>query len=320
METQQGTKDGLLSIILLSYNSENNILNVHKEVQNIMDLENINFELLIVDDGSKDNSYIIAKNLATNYENVKSFRLSKNYTSPYSQFAGYSVASGDCVVAITDDLQKPLEVVVKMYRAWQNGAKVVISYRSSRSDGWLNDVLSRSYYTVMNHLADVTFPVGGSDSTLIDKEVYEIINKSVSKNNTTPTIEVLRLGFNPVYIPYERRANKGKSRWTLKKKIKLASDTFFSSSSFPIKVITWIGLLIFTLSFILASVILYLKIFSNSSLFGLPIPGWATLVILICLFNGIILLSLGIVAQYIWRIYEDVRGKLPYVIMKDEDK
>jgi dolichol-phosphate mannosyltransferase len=284
-----------------------------------MNQEGINFELIIVDDGSTDNSFEVAKDLQSQNTNVRAYRLSRNYTSPYSQFAGYSLANGACVVAITDDLQKPLTVVVQMYRAWENGAKVVLSHRSSRSDGIFSDLFSRSYYKFMNRFSDISFPPGGSDSALIDKEVYQIINNKVGKNNTTPTIEVLRLGFKPVLIPYTRQPTEGKSRWTLRKKLKLAADTFFSSSSFPIKAITWLGFIIFILSIILSITILYLKIFSGSSLFGLPIPGWATIVVMISVFNGLILLCIGIVAQYIWRIYEDVRGKLPYVIMKDND-
>jgi dolichol-phosphate mannosyltransferase len=308
-----------LSIILLSYQSEESIKPVFNKVNETMIQEGIDFEFIIVDDGSTDNSYQEAKDLQHKNTNVRAYRLSKNYTSPYSQFAGYSLANGDCVVAITDDLQKPVTVVVQMYRAWANGAKVVISHRSSRADGFFSDLFSRFYYKFMNRFSDVSFPYGGSDSALIDREVYQLINNKVGKNNTTPTIEVLRLGFKPVLIPYNRQPAAGKSRWTLRKKLKLATDTFFSSSSFPIKAITWLGLSIFIFSIITALTILYLKVFSDSSLFGLPIPGWATIVVLISVFNGLILLCLGIVAQYIWRIYEDVRGKLPYVIMNDDE-
>jgi dolichol-phosphate mannosyltransferase len=214
----------------------------------------------------------------------------------------------------------PLDTVVKMYREWQKGAQVVISHRSERSDGVFSDFFSRSYYSIMNRFSDIYFPPGGSDSALIDREVCDIINSKGRKNNTTPTIEILRLGFNPVLVPYERITTESKSRWTLGKKIKLASDTFFSSSSFPVRMITGLGFFIFVVSILISVWILYLKIFSNNTLFGLPIPGWATLVVLICLFNGLILLCLGIVAQYIWRIYEEVSGKLPYIIMKDEDQ
>ena len=311
---------GLLSIILLAYHSSDKIYEVFYKTDQLMQAENIPYELIIVDDGSKDDTYEKAKALSKSESNVRAYKLSKNFTSPYSQFAGYSLAKGDCVVAITDDLQKPLDIVVKMYRTWQNGAKVVVSHRKQRSDGVVSDFFSKAYYSLMNRLSDVYFPPGGSDSALIDREVCDLINNKSRKNNTTPTIEVLRLGFNPVYIPYDRLPATGKSRWTLRKKIKLATDTFFSSSSFPIKAITGLGFFIFIASLFVTTFILYLKIFSDNTLFGLPIPGWATLVVLICLFNGLILLCLGIVAQYIWRIYEEVSGKLPYVIMQDKEE
>jgi len=319
MENPKAGK-GLLSIVLLAYYSSEKIYEVYHKTDSIMRSENIPYEFIIVDDGSKDDTYQKAKLLSKENTNVRAFRLSKNYTSPYSQFAGFSLANGECVVTIPDDLQMPLDIVVKMYREWEKGAKVVISHRSDRSDGIISDFFSRSYYSLMNRFSDIYFPPGGSDSALIDREVCDIINSKGRKNNTTPTIEILRLGFNPVLVPYERITTESTSRWTLRKKIKLASDTFFSSSSFPVRMITGFGFFIFVVSILISVFILYLKIFSNNTLFGLPIPGWTTLVVLICLFNGLILLCLGIVAQYIWRIYEEVSGKLPYIIMKDEDQ
>ncbi|HMP32676.1 MAG TPA: glycosyltransferase, partial [Saprospiraceae bacterium] len=131
--------NSLFSIILLSYHSEERIGQVFEKVTQRLDEEKINFEFIIIDDGSKDGSYAEAKKLSISDKRVRPFRLSKNYTSPYSQFAGYCVAKGDCVVAITDDLQKPLDVVVEMYRAWEQGAKIVVSYRKSRNDGRFSD-------------------------------------------------------------------------------------------------------------------------------------------------------------------------------------
>lgn len=320
MEQAGNGQNGMLSIILLAYYSSDKIYEVFHKTDSLMRSENIPYELIIIDDGSKDDTFEKAKSLVKDNENVRAYKLSKNYTSPYSQFAGYSLAKGYCAVAIPDDLQKPLDVVVQMYREWQKGAKIVLSHRSDRSDGIISDFFSRSYYALMNRFSDVYFPPGGSDSALIDREVIDLINTKGRKNNTTPVIEILRLGFNPVLVPYDRISTQGKSRWTLRKKVKLASDTFFSSSSFPVRAITGFGFFIFIVSVLVSGLILYLKIFSDNTLFGLPIPGWTTLVVLICMFNGLILLCLGIVAQYIWRIYEEVSGKLPYVIMKDEDR
>ena len=307
----------MLSLILLSYNSGNKIPAIAAEVDSIMTSEGIDYELIVMDDGSKDESYNIAKELESTNSKIKAFALSKNYTSPYSLFAGLTVAKGSCAAHLVDDGQIPLSTIVQMYKSWQEGNKVVFCNRASRKDGFVTNTYAAWYYRLMNKYSSVKFPDGGTDGMLIDREVIDIINEQIKTNSTTPILEVLKLGFDPVFIPFDRPAKTSKSRWTFAKKLRLAADTFFSTSSLPIRFITLLGFIIFTLSFFLTLVIIYLKIFSNSSLFGLPVPGWATLIILICLFNGLILFSLGIVAEYIWRIYEITKGTPPFVIKKD---
>lgn len=310
----------MLSIILLSYNSSKMLPDLVSETAERMQTEGIDFELIIMDDGSKDNSYAIAKRLEDTCQNVRAFTLSRNYTSPYSLFAGLKVAKGDCATHMVDDGQIPMDVIIAMYKEWKKGHKVIFCNRASRSDGFLTNLFAKWYYSVMNKYSLVKFPDGGTDGMLIDREVIDIINNELKTNSTTPIMEVLKLGFDPLFIPFDRPAHIGKSRWTLSKKLRLAADTFFSASSLPIRFITFLGFGIFTLSFILTLFIIGLKIFSDSTLFGLPVPGWATLIVLICLFNGLILFSLGIVAEYIWRIYELSKGTPPFIIRKEETK
>jgi len=308
----------LLSIILLSYNSGERLNAVHQLVKSHLEAESIPYELIIMDDGSTDQSFAIAKNLENDFREVRAYRLSKNFTSPYSQFAGMSVAKGNCISPMADDFQKPIEVIVQMYRKWEAGAKIVICHRTKRNDGILTNFFANSYYWMMNHFSSVNFPIGGSDGMLVDREVADILIHQIKQNSSSPIMEVLKLGFDPVLVPFERPASKTKSRWTFRKKIKLAADTFFSSSSVPIRFITVLGFSIFFLSLCLIILIVCLKLFSDNQLFGLPIQGWTTLVILLCLFNGLILFSLGIVAEYIWRIYEISKGNPPFIIRKDD--
>jgi dolichol-phosphate mannosyltransferase len=132
---------------------------------------------------------------------------------------------------------------------------------------------------------------------------------------------VLRLGFNPVFIPYDRPLGKNKytSRWTLKKKIKLAKDTFYSSSSFPIKFITNLGLLTALFSFFVLIFYVYIYIYGNKAFWGITIPGWTSIVVFISFFSGIILISLGVIAEYIWRIYEEVKARPGYIIKRKDE-
>jgi len=279
-----------------------------------MEEEEIPFEIIIMDDGSKDHSYQVALGLEESDLRIRAYRLSKNYTTPYAQFAALSVCKGDCAVFFPDDMQRPLSSVIEMYRAWEKGAKIAIGYKRSRNDGYINDWFSNTYYKIMNRISDVQFPPGGFDGFLADREVIDILTQRIRPINTSTVVEVLHLGFDPVFIPYDRPKANQKSRWTFKKKWKLAKDTFFASSTFPIKFISYLGFFNALFAFGLILLIVYAKLYAYNQLFGLSIPGWATTVVFITFFSGLILFSLGIVAEYIWRIFDEVKNRPGYII------
>lgn len=313
-------RTGTLSIIVLSYESANVLESTVEEILQKMDFEEIATEVLIIDDGSHDDSFSVAAKISSTNSRVSAHRLSRNYTSPYAQFAGMRLATGDCVVTVPDDLQRPLSLVVQMYREWQKGHQIVVGHRDSRDDGILSDWFSRWYYRLMNAFSDVQFPPGGADGFLADREVIDILNKQINPVNTSTMVEVLRLGFDPLFIPYDRPKAKRPSRWSSRKKVRHAMDTFFASSSFPIRLITTLGFVMAFVSFIIIVLIIIAKLFSNNTLFGLPVQGWATTIVITVLFNGITLLAVGIVAEYIWRIYEEVKGRPGYIIRKNDEE
>jgi len=186
----------------------------------------------------------------------------------------------------------------------------VIPYRDDRDDPIISNFFSNLYYSLMNRLSEVKFPRGGADIFLADREIIDIFNKYIHPKNTSTIIEVLRLGFDPVYLPFNRPVgNNSKSRWTLRKKMRLAMDTFFSSSSFPIKFISGLGISSFVLS------ILLIAYYITARITGIiEIPGWTLLVITFTFFSGLILLSLGIIAEYVWRIFDEVKGRPGFII------
>ncbi len=304
---------GKLSVILLSYQSEARLEKATGEIREVLSREGIPHEIVIIDDGSTDRSVKKAEELSRENQTIRVFPLSRNYTSPMAQFAGLEVCSGDCAAPMPDDGQRPLPHLVDMYRRWQEGHDVVVGYRTGRRDGWFSDFWSGRYYAWMNTFSDVRFPPGGSDGYLIDRSVIDILNTQVSKRNTTPVMEILRLGFPTVFLPYERPPRAGKSRWTFQRKINLALNTFFASSIAPLRLITWLGLGVFCLSLAAILMIIAAKLFSDNRLFGLPVQGWATLVVLITLFNGLIMLCIGIVSEYLWRMYDEVKHRPPYL-------
>jgi dolichol-phosphate mannosyltransferase len=311
----------MLSLILLSYYSGERISTAYRKLSEILGNENIPFELIIIDDGSTDNSYEIACELEKANTNVQAYQLSKNYTSHYAAFAGLSLCKGDCAMPIPDDEQQPYQSLVDMYRLWQSGKKVIIPYRTSRHDGFFTNLFARLYYKIITKLSDIKFPEGGADTFFIDREVIDILIHNIHPINTSNVTEVLRLGFDPAYHPYDRvKGVNDKSRWTLKKKIRLFKDTFFSSSTWPIKVITNLGLFFSFFAICIIVFYTYIALFGNTEFWGARLPGWTSTVVLLSFFSGLILFALGIIAEYIWRIYEEVKGRPGYIIKKKSNK
>jgi len=303
----------LLSLIILSFNSSKTLIDVYKHFVKHLEIENIPFEIVIMDDGSDDKSFEIAQQLTIEDSRVSAYQLSRNFSTHYSIFAGLTKVSGKCAVPIPDDFQVPVETILEMYRLWENGNKIIVPYRKNRDDGFIVDAFSNLYYKIMNNFSEINFPKGGSDLFLIDQEIIDIINRNIHPKNTSTIVEVLRLGFSPVFIPMSRHKSVNeKSRWTFKKKIKLALDTFISTSSFPIKLISFLGIISSIISFTMIFYYIYAKLTGM-----IEVPGWTLIVIYISLFNGLILFSLGIIAEYIWRIFEEVKDRPGYIIKKN---
>ena len=231
-----------------------------------------------------------------------------------------SICSGDCAAIIPDDEQQPYSTLVEMYRLWEKGEKVIIPFRQKRDDGFLTNLAARTFYSIINKISEVKFPKGGADTFFIDRELIDLLNERIHPINTAIVTEVLRLGFSPSYIPYDRsRGVNRKSRWTLKKKIRFFKDIFFSGSTWPIRIITWMGVIFAFAALCMIIFYGYIALFGNPDFWGEKLPGWTSMVVIISFFSGIILFSLGIIAEYIWRIYEEVKGRPGYIIKKKED-
>ena len=311
---------GTLSVILLSYKSKERLIKARNRLDEIMSASSIPYELIIIDDGSADGSFDIALSLEKQFSNVKAYELSRNYTSHYAILAGLRMTTGDCSTVIADDEQLPYEFLVDMYHEWQKGSKIIFPYRIERTDPWLTKQFAKLFYRVVNAISDFSYPPQGIDSFFIDREIIDLLNEYIHPINTTTFTELLRMGFNPVYMPYVRiRSTAAKSRWTFKKKVKLAKDWFFSTSSFPIKFITYLGLTVSLLSFMIMLFYLYVKLFGNPNYWLIEVRGWVSIILFISFFSGLILLSLGIIAEYIFRIYEEVKNRPGFIIKKKQE-
>lgn len=298
-----------LSIIIPVYYNEPNLKPLYKDLQEKVLCKLDEYEIVMVDDGSGDDSWKEMNKLSEIDNNIKLIRLSRNFGSHSAMLAGYLNCSGDCAVVKAADLQEPSELILEMFESWGKGNKVVLAVRSDREEGFSQKLFSNMYYWLIRKFVIKTMPKGGFDCFLIDRKVIEVL-RLLDEKNSALTLQILWAGFKTDKIYYVRKAREiGKSRWTLSKKIKLVIDSMMGFSYFPIKFISGIGTLTFIGTFIYA---IYLAI--ARLVFGISVPGFATLAILILIAFGTIMLTLGILGEYIWRGFDASRNRPPYII------
>lgn len=301
------------SIIIPVYYNE---LNLGETIPTLLSLAEklpgYHLELVCVDDGSGDKSLEILYDFHARYpQSVKVVKLARNFGSMSAILAGMTVASGDCVGMIAADLQDPPELFIEMIHHWEQGNKSIFAVRQDREDPLSSKVFSSLYYRLVRQFAIPNYPEGGFDFFLIDRQVAEDIKKIHEKNTNLMTL-IFWLGYNPILLPYVRRhRRKGKSRWTLAKKIKLFVDTFVSFSFSPIRILSVLGVLVAFFSFIYGAVILF-----SYFLGGIPVQGWAPIMLVVTFSTGLQMFMLGVLGEYLWRTLDEVRRRPPYVIDK----
>ena len=298
-----------LSIIVPVYFNELNLDNLYEQLKIIIERASFDYEIIFVDDGSEDNSYLKLLNLRKIDEKIKIIKLSKNYGSHIAILAGIGQATGDCMTAIAADLQDPPEIILEMYKKWEEGNKTVLAVRKDREDPFLQKFLSNTYYKLMRKYAVKNMPDGGFDCFLIDREIANNL-KNMQEKNSTIMGQILWCGYKVAKVYYVRREREhGKSMWTLSKKLKLFIDSFLSFSYVPIKFMSLVGMLFSILGFI---GIIYM--FINKILHKISIQGWTSIVILILLSSGIQMIMIGVIGEYLWRTLDEVKKRPIYLI------
>ncbi|ACX68015.1 glycosyltransferase family 2 protein [Paenibacillus sp. Y412MC10] len=298
------------SIVVPIYFNEPNIPHTIPRLQRLEQvIPNCDFEYVFVDDGSKDKSLQLLIEAREKDQRIKVIKLSKNFGSMSAIQAGLKYATGDCVGIIAADLQDPPELFEKMLEYWKSGKKVVLGTRSDREESISQKIFSNTYYYLLRKFALKGYPEGGFDFLLVDRQVVNEILEIREKNTNIMSL-IYWLGHEREYIPYVRQERKlGKSRWTLSKKIKLFIDSFVSFSYTPIRFMSLIGVLTAVLSFIYGVFVVV------STLFGIiELQGWTTIISLITFLLGIIMIMLGIIGEYLWRILDESRDRPSYVV------
>lgn len=300
-----------VSIVIPCYFNELNLLKTYSVLkEDVLDRrKDLEFEIICVDDGSKDNTLGILKQLQVLDSRIIIIKLSKNFGEFRAILAGLTHAKGDCMAVMSADLQDPPYLITQMLLEWEKGEKVVIAARTDRDEHWFKKFLAHSYYWFLRKLVIEDFPKYGFDFFLIDKQVAQILIDMKEKNSTI-YVQLIWTGFKPKTIDYIR-ANRvdGKSMWTYWKRINLFIDTFIVFSYKPIRLISSLGILMSIFGFISALYFIFEKVFLNND-----VEGWTSLVVAVLVLAGVQLIMLGIIGEYMWRNLDETRKRPVFIV------
>lgn len=301
-----------ISIIIPFLNEEENISTLAKTLSSYFESEkHIKFEVIFVDDGSTDNSkkqLLITKPL--NYSS-RLISFSKNYGSHAALRAGILEARGDYIAFMYADLQDPISLISEMYKKIEhdNSKEIIWANRKSTDNGFIESFFSKTYSKLMRKFVLNSYPENGFDIVMFSKKISNILNKNVESNSSI-FLQILSLGFKQDFIYYEKQARKnGKSKWTFSKKIKLFIDSFIAFSYVPIRFVTIIGILLFIFGICFSIYLVLRKIFFHDLE-----SGWPMLISIITLGFGVTNISLGIIAEYLWRTLDSSRKRPTFII------
>ena len=298
-----------ISIVIPAYNEQNNIAALYKEIQNT--LKNNEFECIFIDDGSTDNTFDEIKKLSEHNKQVKGISFSRNFGHQIALFAGLKETSGDVVIMLDADGQHPPRLIPELIKKHKEGFDIVNTKRiSTENTSFTKKITSKLYYFIINSLADIKIENASSDFRLMNRKATDAFLKIEEKDRFTRGL-VSWIGFKQTVIEYQApKRSFGKSKYTFRKMLRLAWDGITSFSSRPLKLSFYIG--IFSLIFgVLYSFYALMAHFS-----GKTIQGWTSTIIIILLLGGFQLLSIGIIGEYLSRIFNEAKNR-PHYFIKD---
>ena len=303
-----------ISIIIPVYYSADTIMLLYEDMKaKILDKLG-DYEIVMVDDGSGDNSWEVMNQIRDLDENVKCVKLSRNFGEHPAILAGLTQCTGDCAVTKQADLQEDSELILEMYDSWKAGNKVVLAVRKERDEGAVKKFFANLYYAIVRKTVDKSMPEGGFDCYLLDRQVIKVI-ELLDEKNSALTLQVLWAGFKTDKVYFHRKDREiGKSRYTLAKKVKLAMDSMMSFSYFPIKFMSGVGA-----TFAIISFIWIIEVLIERLVTGIPVQGWATLMCLVLFSTGLILLMLGVLGEYLWRTLDASRNRPVFLVDEVKD-
>jgi len=300
----------LVSIVTPAYNEAKNLPVLYERLRCVLDGIGMNWEWIVIDDHSVDETFEVLTLLASQDSKLRGYRFSRNFGSHTAITCGLNHAQGDCAIVMAADLQDPPEEIPDLMAEWQRGAQVVWAVRTQRyGEKAANLVFARLYYTLMRRTGALReLSAQGADFFLIDRSVIDAFNQFRERHVSILAL-ITWMGFRQATISHNKQARLyGRSGWNLKKKLKLVVDSITSFTYFPIRLISYVGLITALIGFLYAGFVVV------NALRGHPPQGWASLIVIVLVLGGFQMVMLGVLGEYLWRALDESRRRPIYLI------
>ena len=300
----------MISVVIPAYNEQENIPAAAERLGGILaPLDD--YELIFVDDGSRDGTWELVKQLGETDEHIRGLHFSRNFGKEGAIFAGLKAADGDCVAVIDCDLQHPPELLEKMYTAWKSGAEVVEAIKASRGkEGIVYKLFAKTFYRMMKNSSNIELD-GASDYKLMDRKVVDALNEMPERLTFFRALSSW-VGFRTERVEFVvAPRNAGKTKWSFRKLFKYALSSITSFTNVPMHIITWSGILFFIFAVILA--VQTIVNFCN----GTAADGFSTVILLLLIIGSILMLGIGIIGYYLSKIYEEIKQRPRYIVSEE---
>lgn len=299
---------GKLSVIIPAYNEEQNIDNISSVVSSLLEDNNIEYEIIFVNDGSRDNTWEVISKACNKNQNIRGFNFSKNFGKEAAIFAGLTYATGDCCAVIDADLQHPPQTLIKMYEKWQEGYEIVEGVKASRGkESFLHKLAAKNFYSLISKATNIDMS-RASDFKLLDRKAVNILRAMPEKHIFFRALSSW-VGFKTTSVEFhvqEREA--GESKWSTYSLFKYALTNITSFSTAPMQIVTLSGIVFLLFSLILGVQSLY------KHFMGQALEGFTTVILLLLIIGSILMLSLGIIGYYIAKIYEETQNRPRFIV------
>ena len=301
----------IYSLVIPIYNEEENIMEMYRRLHHVMEQLDGDVELILIDDGSRDRSLSMMRELHHRDHRVHYLSLARNFGHQIAVTAGLNFVQGKCIIVMDADLQDPPELILTMIEKWHQEYQVVYAQRISRQkEGWLKRLTAYLFYRLLRRLAKVDIPVDTGDFCLMDRQVVDILNSMPERNRYVRGLRAW-VGFRQTSVLFERNPRfAGDVKYTFGKSLSLAIDGIISFSTVPLRLATYLGIISATIAMIMIVLVIYWRIFAPVS----HLIGYTLITISMFFLGSVQLVCIGILGEYIGRIYEEVKGRPLYTL------